>query len=153
MIRWTYEQKRNDLGPTSSGPAGGLAKRWRYYFAAAGSISVHEVMMILQPTVTRCGVRPIAGDTRESSWPMVSQPTKTRRSLLIGLTGCYGKALERNASSCRGSREIVSRLLLPLAGSLLSCFWFLGFGILNRKFASVTVGIYMDNAISGQRHS
>ena len=113
--------------------------------------------MILQPTVTRCGARPIAGDTRESSWPMVSQPSKTRRSRHTGLIIFYGKASEINAFPCAWHGEVVaaSSLLLALGRTLCrSLFPGLGVGfIFDSKFTSVTVGIYVHDSVTSQWYS
>ena len=147
-IRW--KQKQDDKGQQSSARRGEPGKNGPFSTVTVGSISVPEVMMTLRPTMTRCGARPIAGDTRESSWAMVSQPTKTRQSRLIGLIDCYGKASDiGNAFTCTRDCEIVSGSLLlspaALGGSL--CLLRSGFGVglvFHRKFAPVCVGCHMD---------
>ena len=96
--------------------------------------------MILQPTVTRCGARPIAGDTRESSWPMVSQPSKTRRSRHSGLIIFCGKASD------------IDLLLTWTPGP--EGFGFLGFGggfigfVFHRETAGISIPRDMNNAIA-----
>ena len=98
--------------------------------------------MILQPTVTRCGARPIAGDTREFSLPMAGRLTKTRRSRLIGLIIFCGRASD------------IDLLLTWAPGS--EGFGFLGFGvglIFDCEPAAVGVPRDMHQAKTSQWHS
>ena len=74
------------------------------------------------------------------------EPTKSRQRRRIGLTDYCGKSSERNTPPSRGSREIVSRLLLALAGSLRSLLRFFGLVwlVFDCEFASV--GVCFDHA-------
>ena len=85
VIRWTYEQEQDDLGPTSYARPGGLGKSGLFCITTAGIILAPRATKILRPTKTRRAVS-LTGDVmRVSSWLMAARLTKSKQRRHIGL--------------------------------------------------------------------